>query len=138
MATREPRGIRNNNPGNLRISGDQWLGLSATQTDNDFFQFISPYYGIRAMAKTLRTYYQKHDLKTIEKIIHRYAPTSENKTDSYVKSVVAQVGKDANARLNIVSDWPALVRAIIYHENGKQPYSDDLINAAIGEALGIV
>ena len=46
-----PRGIRNNNPGNIKKNGVDWDGLSEEQTDNTFFQFDDPVYGIRALTK---------------------------------------------------------------------------------------
>lgn len=81
------RGLRNNNPGNLRISKDNWKGLRKIQTDMSFFQFVSNDYGYRAMIRTLQTYQSKYGLNTIEEIIHKYAPTNENHTDNYIKLV---------------------------------------------------
>ena len=40
-----PRGIRNNNPLNIRRGKDQWQGLRAQQTDASFCQFESLDYG---------------------------------------------------------------------------------------------
>lgn len=62
----KPRGIRNNNPGNLRW-GDPWQGLvpEAQRTDKDFCQFVAPAWGIRALAITLISYQDKHDLHTV-------------------------------------------------------------------------
>ena len=53
-----PRGIRNNNPGNIRWSNDQWKGLIPKDqaSDKAFCVFRSPEYGIRAMARILRKY----------------------------------------------------------------------------------
>ena len=51
-----PRGLRNNNPGNIRRSKDNWQGLAPEQTDPDFFQFTAPEWGYRALIKTLQTY----------------------------------------------------------------------------------
>lgn len=82
------RGIRNNNPGNIRW-GDDWQGLvpQAQRTDKSFCQFIKPEYGIRAMIIILRNYQRKHRLSTISGIINRWAPTNENDTQSYINSV---------------------------------------------------
>lgn len=68
-----PRGLRNNNPGNLRLSGDRWKGLRPVQTDKEFFQFTDMRYGYRAMLITLRNYRKKHGLKTLSLMIGRYA-----------------------------------------------------------------
>ena len=46
------RGLRNNNPGNIRHGSSQWQGMSAEQPDNAFIKFDDPVYGIRAIAKT--------------------------------------------------------------------------------------
>ena len=53
---RLPRGLRNNNPGNIRRSKDKWQGLRAEQTDPEFFQFEAMAYGYRALIKTLQNY----------------------------------------------------------------------------------
>lgn len=122
------RGIRNNNPGNIR-HGEKWEGLSDKQTDSSFCIFVSPEYGIRALAKVLLTYYKKYQLNTVKKIISRYAPPNENETESYIKSVANQLGvaSDDVIDLSSVAVLAVLLRAIIRHENGEQPYSDEQI-----------
>ena len=122
------RGIRNNNPGNIR-HGEKWEGLSDKQTDSSFCIFVSPEYGIRALVKILLTYYKKYKLNTVKKIISRYAPPSENETESYIKSVANQLGvaSDEEIDLSSVAVLAVLLRAIIRHENGEQPYSDEQI-----------
>ena len=122
------RGIRNNNPGNIR-KGEKWKGLSEHQTDSSFCIFVSPEYGIRALVKILLTYYKKYKLNTVKKIISRYAPPSENETESYIKSVANQLGvaSDEEIYLSSVAVLAVLLRAIIRHENGEQPYSDEQI-----------
>lgn len=122
------RGIRNNNPGNIR-KGEKWKGLSEHQTDSSFCIFVSPEYGIRALVKILLAYYKKYKLNTVKKIISRYAPPSENETESYIKSVANQLGvaSDEEIDLSSVAVLAVLLRAIIRHENGEQPYSDEQI-----------
>ena len=122
------RGIRNNNPGNIR-KGEKWKGLSEHQTDSSFCIFVSPEYGIRALVKILLTYYKKYQLNTVKKIISRYAPPNENETESYIKSVANQLGvaSDEVIDLSSVAVLVVLLRAIIRHENGEQPYSDEQI-----------
>ena len=124
-----PRGIRNNNPGNLR-HGDNWRGLAVEQTDDAFCQFVLPEYGIRALAKTLTTYQQKYGLNSIGDIIKRWAPSNENDTTAYIASVCHQTRRSANAPIDL-SEYKAmraLLVAIITHENGEQPYSDKQID----------
>ncbi len=127
------RGLRNNNPGNIRKNSTAWQGLSPTQTDDDFFQFTSPTWGIRALGHTLNTYMTKYGLNTITGIISRWAPPSENDTDAYIRAVVNDTGVDATDTVG-PADIPALTAAIIRHENGLQPYSMDVINNAVALA----
>lgn len=81
-----PRGIRNNNPLNIR-KGSNWIGLSKHQTDPAFCQFDSMTYGLRAGLIIIRTYMHKYNLHSIHAIVSRWAPPSENDTNAYVKSV---------------------------------------------------
>lgn len=135
LDTTLPRGIRNNNPGNIRKSADNWQGLSPEQTDSAFFQFKTPLYGIRALAVVLRNYRDKHGLHTVRGIINRWAPPVENNTSSYVNAVASAMGVSPDAPL--AWNWDMLrklVAAIIKHENGQQPYSMELIDRALTAA----
>jgi hypothetical protein len=123
---RTPRGIRNNNPGNLRRNGDPWQGLAERQGDVEFFTFKSAIYGIRALARTLIAYQDKHGLRTIRQIISRWAPPNENNTNAYIRAVAADTGQDADQILDThrFDHLLPLTKAIIRHENGQQPYTD--------------
>jgi len=130
-----PRGIRNNNPGNIRKSGDAWQGLADIQPDTEFFSFADPVYGIRALAKILRNYRDRYGLNTVQGIINRWAPPVENNTGAYVRMVANKVGVAPAEPLT----WDAgqmrrLVSAIIQHENGQQPYSMATIADGISRA----
>ena len=61
MNLRQPRGIRNNNPGNIR-HGANWQGLNPNgrNIDSAFCVFESPVFGIRALAKVLINYKKIH------------------------------------------------------------------------------
>lgn len=128
-----PRGIRNHNPGNIRRSRDPWQGLAAQQTDPEFLQFESAKWGIRALARTLITYQDRHGLTTVARIIGRWAPPSENETDAYVRAVTHRMGVNPNARTTVheYTTLRPLVEAIIQHENGQQPYTGAEIDAAL-------
>ncbi len=115
------RGLRNNNPGNIR-KGIDWQGMSATQTDSAFIQFDDPVMGIRAMNKILKTYYIKYGLNTVRGIINRWAPPNENNTDSYVNAVAARLGVGPDEVIDVPARAVELSQAIIKHENGSQPY----------------
>lgn len=125
------RGIRNNNPGNLERNGTPWLGLSDQQTDSRFFQFIDPKYGIRALARTLITYYEKHNITTVRGIINRWAPPNENDTASYIAAVCKAVKVGPDERINVRDRLIDLTAAIIKHENGVNPYSMATIQTGV-------
>ena len=86
------RGIRNNNPLNIRHSADRWQGASDQQTDKSFVQFKTMAYGYRAAWKILQTYYEHFCTQnkpfTVRNIIERWAPPTENDTEAYIKNVL--------------------------------------------------
>ena len=125
------RGIRNNNPGNIRHSSSQWQGKSATQTDTEYVQFDNPVWGIRALAKLLKNYQSRYGLNTINEIINRWAPPSENITSAYVDNVSRIVGVNKDQQILVDDYMVPFVKAIITHENGSQPYSADQIAEGI-------
>lgn len=129
-----PRGIRNNNPGNIRHSASKWQGMAAQQTDPDFVQFISPEYGIRALARLLTIYYQRDGLNTVRKLITKYAPASENNTDAYAQAVARAIGVTPDTIISVPQHITALVEAIIRYENGQQPYQIEQIRTGVAMA----
>lgn len=115
-----PRGIRNCNPGNIRVTKDKWQGLRSVQTDKEFFQFTEMKWGYRALIRTLQNYRRIHGCYTITDFITRWAPSSENNTLAYIKSVCFQLGvpsvyvPDVDDRDTMC----AFAAAISKHENG--------------------
>lgn len=93
------RGVRNFNPGNIRLSKSRWLGMRSEQTDGSFVQFINMRHGIRALLLLLRNYYVAYNLVTIRQIISRYAPSNENHTDKYIDYVAKAVGVSSDTPL---------------------------------------
>lgn len=81
------RGERNCNPLNIRLTADRWLGMKATQTDKSFVQFETIEYGIRAAIHIIRRYIRHYSCSCIRDIIRRWAPASENDTESYIRYV---------------------------------------------------
>lgn len=117
-----PRGIRNHNPGNIVRDGTPWQGLAADQSaDPRFCVFNTAADGIRALARLLLTYQDKHGLRTVRGIINRYAPPVENDTGAYVRAVAAALGVAADDPIDVhqYRHMEPLVRAIIRHENGS-------------------
>lgn len=134
MTKQQPRGIRNNNPGNLEW-GDPWQGLvpPSQRIDSRFCQFQSAAYGVRALARTLITYYDKRrardgsKIDTVREIIERWAPAFENNVDAYAAQVGKALCSDCEKPGDIVVDMHdygqlrIVVGAIIRHENGAGP-----------------
>jgi len=104
------RGIRNNNPLNLRCSSSAWkgkgtppcpLGKGEIEKDPEFEQFVSMEYGFRAAILTIETYIIKHGCNTIRKIINRWAPASDgNNTNQYINHVCHITGIGGNEPLS--------------------------------------
>ena len=134
MNLRPPRGIRNNNPGNIR-HGQNWQGLNpdGRNIDPAFCVFKSPVFGIRALAKVLMNYKKIHGLNTVRQIISRYAPPNENQTKAYIQTVAQQIGVYPDTVIDIEERGilTVFIKAVIRMENGIQPYSDEVIQQGI-------
>lgn len=138
------RGTRNNNPGNIRISKNNWQGQAGN--DGEFVTFATPEHGIRALGKNLLSYQRLHGLDTIESIVKRWAPPNENETGDYVAFVARQTGFSRNEKIDLTNldTLTKLTKAIILQENGvdevsKKPranYSDEQISNGLKAALG--
>lgn len=120
-----PRGIRNNNPLNIR-KGNKWKGERPDQTDKAFEEFTSMEYGIRAGFIILRKYITGYNgltqkFNTIEKIITRWAPAVENNTAAYISQVSKMTGIPATLKISFAqrSFMVAIVDAMIYVECGQ-------------------
>lgn len=134
-----PRGIRNNNPGNIDRTGDKWQGMAADQSGDDrFVVFVAPHWGIRALVKVLLSYRRKYGIKTVRGIIDRWAPPVENNTAAYIDQVAKACGVEPDDTIDIQNKavLRVLVTSIIQHENGQQPYGPAVIDLGIDLALG--
>ncbi len=91
------RGWRNNNPLNIR-RGAKWQGLVEQPTDTEFCQFKNRIWGYRAAFRIFRSYFnyftQRNRQFTIETVISRWAPPTENETLRYISKVVKLTGID--------------------------------------------
>ena len=133
-----PRGIRNNNPGNVEYSSSNtWMGQANPPSDGRYCRFIDPRQGIRACLLLLLNYQSRYRIKTIAGIFERYAPRQDNNaTDAYIKAVADHVGVRPN-QLVSVRDYKTaykIMEAIIRVENGMQPYPDALIAEGVAMA----
>ena len=87
------RGIRNNNPLNIRRGTSRWVGRREIVTDKEFEEFTSMPFGYRAAWKLMDTYRirlrQAGESYTLENIIHRWAPPEDgNDTTAYLRTVI--------------------------------------------------
>ena len=116
------RGYRNNNPGNIRKTSTVWIGEVLPGDDPAFMTFTSMAYGYRAMFVLLQSYIDK-GYNTVEKIISRWAPSSENNTQAYIDHVVQLSGIPPTEVISYSDSvtMKQLVAAISYHENSVAP-----------------
>lgn len=108
------RGIRNNNPANIRHSSSRWIGLSSVQADNEFCQFDDLKFGIRAFLILCRTYYKKYGIRTIPQFLNRFAPLSENDTLAYIKFCLKHCGFEV---FHDDEDFAAFACAVFWYES---------------------
>lgn len=127
------RGVRNNNPGNIRYSpANAWLGKVpiSQNTDGAFEQFVEWRYGVLALIKLLSKYIVRYG--TISKMIAKYAPNTENNTVAYINAVSSETGYSANQVLTVTKETlKRLTLSIAKHELGSSEYltEDDFNNA---------
>jgi hypothetical protein len=128
------RGMRNNNPGNLKeLPGDstQWVGERATDDDPLFEEFTSMEAGIRALGRVLNTY-AANGFVTPRAIANRYAPQSDdNPTSEYALFIAEYAGVDDIDDAVLPEKKIETMRAIIHFENGFNPFSDAYIASVL-------
>lgn len=131
---KKTRGLRNNNPGNIRYnSANNWVGQVGQDADG-FVKFDKPVNGIRAMARTLQSY-RNRGIITVDQIIATWAPAIENNTQSYIDGVYRRTGWERPfVPTKEEGDYLPLINAMIWHENGINPYPDSLIKQGIAAA----
>lgn len=125
LMSKVPRGYRNYNYGNICKGSTSWVG-EIPGTDSRFCTFSEPLYGYRALCFLLLNYLKKN-YDTLEKIIQRYAPSSENNTKNYIDFVSTLTGIKSTDRIFYPVDsatyaeklkFCSLVAAICSYENG--------------------
>ncbi|WP_296254720.1 MULTISPECIES: structural protein P5 [unclassified Pseudomonas] len=143
-----PRGVRNNNPGNIEYDPrNQWQGQLAPDSalEERFARFDTAENGIRALAKLILAYRSKAGIPhagdagvdTIREVISRWAPGVENDTEAYINALAAGVGAQPDQPIDIADRKTliALTTGIILHENGTVPYAPSIIYAGVQRAL---
>lgn len=127
-----PVGVRNNNPGNLRQWGDM------PRDSRGYAVFPTAEAGLAAAIKNLQAQQSVHGLNTVQGIISKWAPSSENNTAAYISDVTKRTGFAPNQKLNL--DDPKtvapLISGIVRHEGNSAAYSDEMIERAVNAQLG--
>lgn len=125
MAKRQIRGIRNNNPLNIR-KGSNWKGELADQTDPAFEEFVSMEFGIRAALKLMINHITgfkgtRPKMNTLAKLIMVWAPLTENATYRYIDTVARHVGKPAGELIDPENEdlMCRIARAMAFVECGQ-------------------
>lgn len=123
-----PRGLRNNNPGNIRKNGIVYAGEIVPSRDDSFKQFTTMAYGYRAMFVVLHTYARRYGLDTIAKMIARYAPANENHTEAYINAVAESAGVPAHGHVTSTNGdvMIPIVAAMSRVENGVSAVMADV------------
>ncbi len=143
-----PRGIRNNNPGNIDYNPrNAWVGQLPPDPsiEKRFARFDSPVNGIRALGKLLLNYRGKDGMPGVGKpgidtpleFISRWAPSSENNTKAYAEAIAKRLRVGVRDSIDISNPkvLRELVIGIIEHENGSNPYDQATIDAGVARAI---
>lgn len=97
MTSQLPRGIRNNNPLNLRKSSNNWVGKVEPSKDKAFEQFLTMEHGIRAAMKNMATIVNRRKANgeetRISDLIHIWAPNSDGNNETAYLAVVLKKAK---------------------------------------------
>lgn len=133
-----PRGLRNNNPFNLRPLRDvTWRGQVGIDEGN-YLTFDTLASGIRAGMINLRNQQRLHQLDSVRAIITKYAPAADrNDTDAYIAAVARELGLTPDASINLMGSTDALAAfggAVIFHENGQR-VSDEVLHVGALQAM---
>lgn len=132
-----PRGIRNNNPGNLNYAGQTGATMEGGEGGR-FAVFESMQHGVAALYKQLQLYF-KRGINTLSSIVKTYAPASDNNNvDAYISALTKATGKGANEVLDSgdTATMARLMKGIVDHENGKGYISSSDIMGGIQLGAG--
>lgn len=118
-----PRGLRNNNPGNLQKTKIAWQGKipHAQNTDSRFEQFADVVKGLRAMATDIANDIAVKKLNTITALVTEYAPPHENDTTNYINQIAKAVNASPVNTITLTNKLlEQLVIAKVKMENGPK------------------
>lgn len=125
-----PRGLRNNNPLNIKRSPQVFQGESKYNTDPTFKKFNNNVMGYRAAFCILRTYVQLRGCSTLTDIIQRWCPDKEV-LDAYIAFVSGKTSMSPDGKVNLfdLQQMTGLVAAMSHFENGVPAVMSDVVQA---------
>ena len=136
----KPRGIRNNNPGNLRpLDSGNWDGQSGVDSGN-YITFSTSAWGLRALAHNLYSYGANDGINTLSATANRWAPASENDPNAYAATLSSVSGLGVSDTIDLTDKATnlAVMRGIVQAENGEEmpgvPWFSD---AELSQAQGL-
>jgi hypothetical protein len=131
--------IKNNNPGNLRDSGIDWVGLDSPRADeHGFCRFKALADGASALVKDLHNQPRLHGMNTVNLIIEKFAPPSENNTAAYKADVSERLKVSPDQVIDLQNPLTllTLARSISHHETGD--FLDDIdLQGIVNSVIGI-
>lgn len=124
---RSPRGIRNNNPGNVRAShAYTWLGQTGADLDG-FVINSEPVFGLRQIMVIFHNYQLFYALRSTHQLIQRWAPGKDNNdVADYTRYMAGRIMVGINDPIDIRDCWCRWTHAIVLYENGQDPYDISL------------
>ncbi len=122
------RGIRNNNPGNIRKGVSRFRGEVFPSQDLEFKQFSTAAWGYRAIFLLIYNYNALYGINTLEGVIKRWVPPCENNTRLYTEVVAQRLRVEPSAYID-ASDRETMINfawSISKIENGETPILSDI------------
>jgi len=118
------RGIRNNNPLNIRRNpANHWVGARKEVTDKTFEEFVGLAYGYRAAFILLHRYICQYGKRTIAEIVGKWAPAGDgsNNPAKYARDVSQMTGYAEDQVLSFLNreEMVGLAWAMSYVECGE-------------------
>jgi hypothetical protein len=95
-----------------------------TAKGGPYVVFETLWHGWRAAAVQLLNYEKRHGLNTVQGLVSRWAPSSENDTAAYIAGVCRTLNVLPGDALNVRERLGDLVRAFAIQEGGDWPEYD--------------
>ena len=127
-------GLRQNNPGNIRPTGEF---IGETGQGGGYATFRNPIFGGRALSRVLSTYKRDYGINNIDAMIDRYAPKKDNTEASrknYKSFIARDLGVSTDSEIDLDDDntKAQIMKSIVKFENkNQQPFTDQDYNLMI-------